>query len=189
MNKLELESRELENYSNFVSQLAQNKSEVLISNGMLDHARILIANLIFYAAKKVQIFTTNLKPEIYEHSSTINSLKAFLSKENTEIQILLQDQKILENPALIKDHKFIKACMSEVGGDKGKCEIKVVNHAEDAAIKEHFVIMDSEGYRFCPDKKEPVAIATFRSPIAALNLTEQFHILFNRSTSITSTLN
>ncbi|MEP6878809.1 MAG: hypothetical protein ABI865_08150 [Nitrosospira sp.] len=184
MNKLELETQELEIYSNFVSQLAQNKSEVLISNGMLDHARILIANLIFYAGKKVQIFTTNLRPEIYEHYSTVNALKAFLSKENTVIQILLQDRAILDSPEILKDHELIKECMSELPSGT-KCEIRVVSDAEDAQIKEHFVIMDSEGYRFCPDKKEPVAIATFRSPIAALNLTRQFDILFDRSTPIT----
>jgi hypothetical protein len=184
MNKIELESRELQTYSNFVSQLAQNRSDVLISNGMLDHARILISNLIFYAGKKVQIFTTNLRSEIYEHYSTLNSLKAFLAKENTEIQILLQDRAILDSPQMLKDHEFIKECVGELS-KRTKCEIRVVGDVEDAQIKEHFVIMDSEGYRFCPDKKEPVAIATFKSPIAAQNLTKQFDIIFDRSTPVT----
>jgi hypothetical protein len=173
---------DIESYSKYVAQLAQLKSDVLISNGVAQHARVLVSNMLLHAQEKIRIFSSSLNPEIYEHESTIEALKTLLSKKDTKLEILLQDREKFKSLEELKAHQFVQICMGGNEGDSNssKCEIKIASDL-DAQLKEHFVIMDSEGYRFCPDKNKTSAIATFYRPFTATNLIKQFDILFSRS--------
>ncbi len=164
-------------YSNHVANLAQNKSNELIPNGSNAHAIILIQSLFLNAEKKIRIFSSILKKEIYEDNQIINGLDKFLNKPETGLEIIVQDYHSSGNDNL-SDNNFYKIC-----NDSDKCNINTASE-KDRLLKEHFVIMDDMGYRFCPDKNGSSAVASFNRPTVAANLIKQFDILFGRSEPI-----
>lgn len=178
---------EIESYSKYVKRLAESKSDVLISNGMLEHARILVCNLLLHAEEKIRIFSSNLAPRIYDDDSTIEALHSFLSKKGTTLEILLQDGESFKSVERLEERRFLKTCRDANLENESvvRCEIKLVASESDSEIKQHFVIMDSQGYRFCPDKDIPIAIAQFNCPTTASNLIKQFNTLFARSILLT----
>lgn len=165
-------------YSDHVASLAQNKSNELIPNGSNAHAIVLIQSLFLNAEKKMRIFSSMLKREIYEDNQIINGLANFLNKPEAKLEIIVQDYHLYDNRNNLSHNNFFKIC-----SDSDKCSINVASE-KDRLLKEHFVIMDDMGYRFCPDKNGSSAVASFNRPTIAANLIKQFDILFGRSEPI-----
>ncbi len=158
-------------YSKIVTKLADSGSPELISNGDESHARILIHQLLIRGTERITIFSSCLKPAIYNNERVIFALKEFLNRQGVKLEILLQSpDKEVEN------REFFKLCNSF----PGKCEIKHVVNKEHKELKAHFVTMDNKAYRFCADSTKPKteAVASFNRPKTAINLLEQFKYLF-----------
>lgn len=167
-------------YSKYVNTLADNKSSEIISNGRTEHARVIISNLLAHAEDEICILSSHLRDEIYSHESVIESLKFFLSKRKTKIKVLLQESGKAVDPSTNEPRSlFIKVCR-DLGKEDSKCLISKT-HKKDTEIAEHFIVMDKTGYRFCPDRNIPEAVASFHRPNTALNLLEQFNIIFDRA--------
>ena len=175
---MKYENSEIESYNNYVLSLAQSDSDALISNGLQDHARILVTTLISHAKEQVRMFAALANPSIYEHRSTIDALQTFLNTKDTKLQILLQNCGRFNSLESLRSNEFLALCSEHL--ESGKCEIRRAS-LEDSDTPEHFLIMDSKGYRFCPNKGVPTAIATFNRPSVASNLVKQFNNLFSRS--------
>lgn len=162
-------------YDCYVTALADSKSAELISNGQINHAQTIIRNLFSHAHKEVRIFTSSLHPDIYRDSRVVEAATTFLAKDDARIKILIQDAESLD-----KTSSFFNLCSEK--GDS--CEMRTVIAESDKLIKQHMVVMDADGYRFCADMSKNEAIASFNAPDTAKNLAQQFDVLFTRATPL-----
>lgn len=162
-------------YSDMVKDLALRKSDELVSNGLIDHAKVLIGALLSHAESEIRIFSCCLKNEIYNDESVLKGLYTLLSKDQTSIKILLQDPRKLS----FSNNEFVNILTQW----PERYQLKEVTHKADKGLVEHFVIMDKVGYRYCPDKDQTRAVASFNRPGTASNLAKQFEVLFERAAS------
>ena len=161
-------------YKKYVVELADSESPKLISNGDVSHARILIRQLLLRGDEKIRIFSGYLKDIIYSEEDIIESLKAFLEKPNTELKILLQSP---EEDSTFKEREFYKVCKG-----KKNCEIRVIPEGSELKdMKAHFITMDKKSYRFCADRTNFKAVASFNRPKIVEKLNEIFDELFTKS--------
>lgn len=158
-------------YDVFVSHLADSKSDQLISNGQIPHARSIIRNLFSHAEKEIRIFTSCLNSRIYSDPKIFGAATAFLSNADARLSILLQDSDNLDS-----EMPLLELCKGNP-----QCDVREIVNKNDQEIKQHMVVMDNIGYRFCPDKCQKTAIASFNAPAIAKNLATQFDILFGRA--------
>lgn len=162
----------IESYAEMVASFADNSTPDLISNGRVEHAKILINNLFSHTQEKICIFSSELISEIYESKEVLNHAKELLAS-GKKIEILLQDVNDISE---LNDHKFIALCREH----EDSCEFKIVNEA-DRGIESHMVVMDKKGFRFCPNKKIKEAIGSFNNPEISSHLFREFQILFRRA--------
>jgi thymidine kinase len=163
-------------YKAYVHECAIKKMSNIIANGNLDHAKILIGTFFLFAHDTIKIFSSKLISQIYEDEEVLNNAEQFLAK-NKKVEVLLQD--IDEQNNDIDKHKFIEINkrLSQ------QSNIKTVS-PRDKKITSHFVIMDELGFRFCPIKTVPQAIASFNQPRIAKNLVKQFDKLYSRGNQL-----
>jgi hypothetical protein len=157
---------ELQAYRDYVNKLVRENSDRLISNGLKEHAAVLISTLLSNAKKEIRIFSTKLKSEIWEEDEVISALKTTLEKQTINIKILLQEKPIEGN-------KFFELCKNS-----DKCEFKITKDKEVKSITEHFVTMDEEAYRYCPTTGKNEAVASFYDFDATKKLNDAFDILY-----------
>ncbi|MBW8330290.1 MAG: hypothetical protein K0M48_14395 [Thiobacillus sp.] len=169
------DSSEIEIYDCYVTNLADLRSGELISNGQIEHAQSIIRNLFSHAEKEVRIFTACLHPGIYNDIRMVDAASSFLAKNGAQVKILIQDIGGLD-----KSTPFFRLCAEHTD----QCSMKSVVDERDKSIKQHMVVMDTSGFRFCADMKKNEAIASFNSPDTAKNLAEQFDILFHRASEL-----
>lgn len=170
----------MESYDEMVERLADTESNELIPNGLVDHAKVIVKNLLSHADTDVAIFSTTLKPEIYDDDSVISGLGLYLNRPDARLKILLQ-----EPTESLLNSRFLQAVASS-----GKnYSVKKVEKKSDQRIKEHFIVMDKKGFRFCPDKTSSSAIASFNQPRTAENLRTQFDVLFDRASDYDNLMN
>lgn len=162
-------------YDDYVSDLADSKSDELISNGQIEHAQSIIRNLLSHAENEVRIFTSCLHPKIYCDPRVVEAASAFLERDDVKIKVLIQDANNLDSST-----PFFKLCSEH----DDKCIVMEVVTDSDRSIKQHMVVMDQIGFRFCADMDKNEAIASFNAPGAAKNLAEQFDILFGRANKL-----
>jgi len=163
---------DLFNYEDLISELAIIRSDELISNSDVGHAKILIRHLFKFAKQKIYIFSSKLNENIYDDSSVLSEIENFVSKRNGNIEILLQE------PTKFESTRNIANLLDKYSNN---IHVKSVSNNKDKAITQHFVVNDTNGFRFCNDKQKPSAIASFNQKNTATNLSEQFDILFNRA--------
>ena len=161
-------------YKDYVYECGLNNKTEIISNGNLGHAAILIAAFFLYAKDIIKIFSSKLIENIYEDEELLKNAENFLQK-GRKVEILLQETND-QNKDTIKNHKFIKLCEKF----SKQCTVKTTSE-KDEGIKSHFVIMDKKGFRFCSDKTEPTAIASFNQTEIVENLISQFNKLYKRA--------
>ncbi len=160
----------LQAYENYVNELARTKSTELISNGMLEHAAVLVAALLTNAQKEIMIFSSSLVFDVYGQPNVISALKTALASR-IKISILLQEYPDIHNDKIA--HNFLQLCNPE----SDLCVIEITNQEEKKKI-DRFVIMDRIGYRYCPDASKPEAVASFNRPEKAKVLFDEFMSMF-----------
>lgn len=162
-------------YNDYVQRLANSNSSELISNGHKNHAKILIQQLLLKGNESVRIFSSHLKDVIYSDADVVAALRLFLSRKNTVLKILLQSP---EQDPKISNREFFKIC-----NESRNCDIRAIRDSEHKKLRTHFVTMDDRGYRFCADKDQFKAVASFNRPITTSNLNNQFDYLYSFATN------
>lgn len=165
-------------YDTYVTKLADTNSSELISNGKTEHARTIIKNLLSHAENKVRIFSGCLNEDIYTDPTVVDALRQFLDTNDARIVILIQNKK--EFDKISDNHPFVRQCAA----NDDKCELFYVVDESDKVLPEHMVVMDERGYRFCPDKHERAAVASFNRPQTARHLASEFDSLASRAVKV-----
>lgn len=165
----------MEKYRNQVRELASKRDGSPIFNSSLSHAAVLAEAMFEFGHKEVCIFSGKLNANVYGTPEIINRARLFLADPITKIRV------IVENPDAIdkRDHPFVAAF-------DGRDDVEIRALEADVAKQTpyHYVVMDSDSYRFESDKTEPVAIAAFGDTKGGKNLQAVFDNLWNSSTKL-----
>lgn len=142
-------------------------------NWSLNHAAVLAEEMFGNANEGVNIFSGNLNARVYGTPNLIQKAQQFLSDNTHKVRILIENPDIVDP----KDHPFVR----EFSGNDD-VEFRALPQHLHAATDYHFIVMDSDSYRFEGNKSEPTAIAAFGDQAGGKRLTEIFDSLWNVST-------
>ncbi len=147
---------DLKQYEQLVRYCADNKIELPISNGDMEHAAIIFKVFFLVAKEEVVIYTGELYEGIFDAKEyLINSAVEFLDRrDNAKIKIAYEHSVPKDT---ILNRKFIKTITANAKLRK-QIEIWDVSKCEKKA---HFSVMDSSAYRCETNNQTRTAIADF----------------------------
>lgn len=177
-------------YAN-IDSCADSQINQLIANGLAEHAVYLMTKMFSKATKNIRLFTGSLVDDVkrnstsecisvYKSQELIEAAVSFLAKDGSRLEILVQDD--FEN---ISTKSFVLAMQQKkaAGEIKGCVEIRKAN-ASNKELANHFMVMDSLGYRLELNHEETRAIANFGDSDFADKLAKVFDsILFKNGTN------
>ena len=164
-------------YYETIDECSKKDIDLLISNGQPKHAKYLMETIFNKAEKKVLIFTGHLNDYIYgnDDDKLVNNVIVFLDKQNTSLQIIIQEN-IEED--IIKAKKIIAFAIEK--NLTNKIQIFVGNDAI-RNINAHFAIADDIIYRLEYNHEKTLAEANFNDPATNKELLKIFKVLKNNS--------
>lgn len=163
-------------YSEAVSDLAKNKRKNLLHNEGNAHALIIFTNIFRTAEEYIRIVAKDLlNTEVANKYDYIESLKSFLSRSNTKLEILLSefDMASARNTPLFS---------MIANSDAYKAERVVIKNMNGKAFRDqngneiHFCVADDRIFRIETDIKARKALCNFNDPEQAKELNEKFTI-------------
>lgn len=167
-------------YREIIEQFARDRVDQRVSNGMPMHAKILLETIFKTAAAEVRIFTGELNESVFGDKELKRSVKKFLSKPYSNLQILIQKEN--DNDWMSK-HPFISFIKSLESSEvpHGSVEIRFAQGAYSSDEAKHFSVMDNDGYRFEHDHSNTLAVANFNEPKTAQQLRLVFDVAFSNA--------
>ena len=160
-------------YRERVRRAAQERGGDPIYNGSVEHASILAEQLFKSAVVSVDLLTGSLDARVYGRPEVLQEAEAFLSKPNRKVRILLEEPECID----VEEHPFFKSFRSRTD-----VEFRVLPKAISEATHYHFMVMDSDSYRFEEDKTKPEAVAAFGHSEGGKKLTSVFSLLWESGT-------
>lgn len=160
------------NYINLVEAAALSKNGDPFLNSSLAHAAVIVQRIIADAYRSVSILSRSLDPQVYGRNRTLDMTSRFLEEVPRRMRILMEDgseSAHAENPFLnrFKKHRNV--------------EFRIVPPRLQEKYKFHFLVADTESYRFEPDKTESAAIVAFGHTDVAQKLERIFEKLWEQS--------
>lgn len=182
----------LKDYHSMIDTCAKEGRNQPISNGLAEHAVYLMTKMFSEAKKHVRLFSKYLPDEVtrdsvkipvYDKDELISAAVSFLEKDGTRLDILVQgDSEKIPSRSFVRSLKEKK----ENGEIKGVVEIRQANY-KTSSIENHFMVMDSSGYRLELDHEQTKAVANFGDSVFASKLADVFdNGLFKNGTLIVS---
>ena len=171
--------KELKTYEKHVRKLAEENSDELILNGLMDHAKILVTNLLLNTKKELRIFSSSLKSELYDDPLVLDALTNFIGSASEQQQKTVT--VLLQNSDSLGESKFLSILTGDGLNKNIKVNLMEVVETNDQEIKQHFITSDNGAYRFCPDKEGTKATASFNREDDVRHLVEQFKLLTDRA--------
>lgn len=165
----------LSEYREKVRLASRKKTGEPIYNGSLDHAKILVEELLSSATKEVCIYSGCLDAKVYGGSKVRDSLRTFLGNPKRKVKLIVESPNKID----FKDHPiFVEFRESD------DLELREVNKILGDRYKFHFTVVDLNSYRFEADKGQPSAIAAFGDKVGGEKLQEFFDIFWDASTPV-----
>ena len=170
-------------YFESVSKLAKMHSDSDIPNSSIKHARDILITMVENSEKNINIFSGELRTEVYNDIDFIVSVVAFLKfnddgkkgEMNVVVQNLTSDG--IKETLFYRMLKYFKVLES--------CKFYVVDDGSEAKnYKEHFQTADGKAYRNEYDKAKIKAIANFNNPKKTKELDEQFTRCMKQSSPV-----
>lgn len=175
-------------YYRLIDECAQTKKDLLISNGLAEHAVYLMTLMFRHAQSHIRLFSGELPDvmgrehkeiKIYSNDELMAAAENFLRNECSNLDILVQKAENVKSRIFIRDLERKK----QGGLIKGLVKLKVTN-ASISDISSHFMIVDNSGYRLETDHDNTKAIANFGDNKTARRLVDIFNVLFNNASEI-----
>ena len=144
-------------YFRGIDQAMRNRTNVIISNGKVEHAVYLLAKFFKGTMGTIRLFSGNLRRNmngvsVFEHDHILTSAQALL-KRGCEIRVVIEDD--LDAPDGVPGNHPLAAMSSELaqsGQMKGRLRIRAANETGIAFLKDndflhHWQVMDKQAYR------------------------------------------
>ena len=137
-------------YSQNLQNALQNKEPFSTYNKDLLHAAEIVISGFSYAEKEIYLLSNRLAPELYGDPRLHTALRNFLSKDNAELRILVEQ-------TLTSDHPIIEVIRSF----ESKIKLGQISQESVETYDFNFMLLDNFGYRFEYDRNGYSAIASF----------------------------
>lgn len=182
-------SSDFYNYYKLIEDCAENKKDLIISNGLAEHAVYLMTAMFRYAKNHIRLFSGELPDEVRRESQTIKiysneellmAAENFLRMEGSRLDILVQEGENFESRIFIQTLKK----KHEEGVIKGSVNLKISEAL--CGISSHFMVIDNSGYRLETDHNHTKAVANFGDSNTARKLGEIFNTFFHNANEILS---
>ncbi len=152
----------LEEYRKLVRSLAFAHDGQLVSNESIEHASVVIEHLFGTAMKSIDVLSGEFNEDVYGRDEVVREAKLFLGdSDQNKIRIILE-KTFSES---LGRHSLFRAC----SGYKN-LQVKLVPPEVQNRYNFHFVLVDSDSYRFEEDKSQPQAVVAFGDETGASNL-------------------
>ena len=173
-------------YFTFVDDVMRDNYNNPFHNGRPLHAVYLTYKFFLKAKSRVRLFSGNLIQELkdgpdkgmqfYSARHIISSILYFLTKEGSELKILLEADVDVDKGQSIKDHPLVKTLESWKASEnaehplKGHCEIRQISTATLKRLREkkldfHMLIKDDSAYRIEFDREKQKAYVNVNDKI------------------------
>jgi hypothetical protein len=163
--KKEEQDAELHEYRLTVERLAEAKSPESFSNGMPEHAAIIIETFLKFAKKRVVIFCKQLSSNVFGIPSITARLESALLK-GIRVDIIVQEKP--ESDDLMQ-------CINKWKENSKLCISLIAANGRTNSIKANFAVMDGEAYRYEPDNDRISAYACMFNPRIASSMEDTFY--------------
>lgn len=147
MSNFEIET--LNDYTVRVRLAARECKGTAIYNSSPAHAEIILTNLWANAERHVNLLSQCLNQEVYNSDGLIEAAQQFLSRPNTQAEILIEDTPQATN-------RFYKAMQAH-----NNVTIKTIDEGLHSRYDFSLMTADGKSYRFAEDKFEMSAVAAF----------------------------
>ena len=137
-------------YSRKLQEALQNKKPFSTYNRDLLHAAEIVISGFSYAEKEIYLLSNRLTPELYGDPRLHTALCSFLSKDNTELHILIEQTLMLNHPIIGVIRPF-----------ESKIKLGQISRKSVEIYDFNFMLLDDFGYRFEYDRNGYSAIASF----------------------------
>lgn len=152
----------LDAYERYVRQLARKGNGASIFNASVDHAAIVIENLFDQAQGRVDILSGFCEARVFGKPPVVAAAHLFLAASFRNRLRIVLDQ---DRPEQRQDNPFFQMCAS-----LSNVELRIAPVATQAKYGYHFVVADSNSYRYEEDKNSSAAIAAFGHEAGAQHL-------------------
>ena len=162
----------LTDYMNKVRRFAEARTGAPVYNASLEHAVVILQTMFSRAEDSICILTGGLNTEAYGHDEVVKEARGFLESPEHRVRILFEDDRLL-NEEYVSKHPFlaIKTGQKQIQKRRVPKELQ-------PNYKFHFVVVDSDFYRFEPDREKYEAVAAFGDVEGGQNLRELFENLW-----------
>ena len=166
-------------YFDLVNYLAKEKVNHEVPNSSIDHAEDIIVSMLLNGEKELNIFSGELKSDLFENDRFINNLKLYFALTEGKISVIIQNL----SEKTLKEHEFFKIIKENKLNNR--CKFFIVNEDTEAKREiEHFQTVDGIGYRLEKDTSQIKATANFYDPSKTKELNEKFTIYKQSSREI-----
>lgn len=163
---------ELSEYASQVADAAKrgkNGQSEIIYNRNIEHASILIAELIKGAQKSIKLLSGCANADVYDRKEVLSSLEMALKRSGISVEVIL-DQRVVGPPN--NSTSFLKK-IREFETNGGNAVIKNVS-IPNTEGEFHFLVVDGASYRYEPNYKKTEAFADFFGKENAQKLEDWF---------------
>lgn len=162
----------LAQYRHSLRALAHERTGEVITNASVEHASAVVETMFAEARSEVDILTGTLTPRVYGRDAVVEEARLFLASSYcNRLRVILET----DSPRDRKNHPLLNAC-----GEFENVQLRYAPPATQKLYGFHFLVMDTDCFRFEADKSRPNAIATFGYKKGAKNLKGIFETLWNR---------
>lgn len=179
----ELKRKQLQNYRDFLVDLAEKSSPEMFSNGGKDYASILMSVLLQNTNKEARIYSKGFRSDLITTDPYWSELQTWLSNPNHKLMVMVDtDEHINEKPLqlLLK----VKTERDRNGYPNTILVRRISKNSKDLISKKYgqecnFAIFDENKFRY---EYEPVsfkAYGSFNQPETCMRLKEVFDLAFN----------
>lgn len=153
----------LEEYQDYLNQLAKNGSDEIFTNAGIHHASILMATMFKYTQKRIRMYCTGLKPELITTSPYFDEFKKLFNSDNIEkdIQIMIEEESY-------KDQEPFNIVKQAKQRFPEKIQVRLIKEEDRTYINKrlefphcNFAIFDEAKFRLEHDPECYKAIGSF----------------------------
>ncbi|MBC5764144.1 hypothetical protein [Ramlibacter albus] len=162
-------------YRALVRRLAEKRDPEIISNSSIDHATVLVAEMLRRGQGEAHIFSGALNPALYSTPEVIGAMTSFLTAADSCVKIIVQEkEKAIPNWEIFLSRMTVEPEMLD------RIDIRVGN---DFVVSQpfHFTTVGSDFFRFEPDREKHEAFASFGRPGDVAQMTEVFEAFWGLS--------
>ena len=159
-------------YFDKVDQAIEQRTNLLFSNGMPEHAVYLIEKFFTNAREIVRLFTGSLSRtvgpvEVYGNPSVATAVRKMLTRR-VQLRVVLQSEIDVRSDETWVDHPLVRIerKMKEDGTLRGLLDMRQaspdsIEHLKKFKFLNHWMVMDKTAYRLETDVRRAVAHVNF----------------------------